>query len=583
MLSEITIENFAIIDNLTLEFAPGFNVLTGETGAGKSIILDAVSLLLGSRADNTDIRTGTDRATVEGIFVLGEGPVRDHVNAILAREELQGDVPDTVVLAREVRRGGRNICRINGRTVPLTLLQEVAEGLIDIHGQTEYLSLLKPSTHIDLLDRYGGLMEQRRAFSRLVEKLYELRRELKELMENEQAFKHRAEMLTYQIEEIEAARLTVNEEEELRQEAKLLGSAEALAEAAAEAHTALFEADEAGLSASDQIGIAVAALARLARIDENTKDLADLAESISIQMEELGRGLSHYQDRIEFDPARLAEVELRLDLINQLKRKYLCDSIAEILEKTEQARAELERISNSDARIEELHAREAQLLIEIGREGAALSRARAEAATSLSEGVERELADLRMENARFSVALEQVDDADGAPVGDYRVGFDRTGIDRVEFLISPNLGEPLKPIARIASGGETSRIMLALKSTLSRADDTPTLVFDEIDAGIGGRIGAVVGHKLWMLSQEHQTFVVTHLPQLAGFADRHFKVEKITRQDRTVTQVQMLDHEARVEELTAMFGTEAHSARQNARDLLSYIEQIKQQQASAAG
>lgn len=582
MLAEITIKDFAIIDQITLQFAPGFNVLTGETGAGKSIILDAVSLLLGDRAGGDVVRSGAKLAVVEGIFVLRPGPVLDRVNEILAREELEGEAPDVLVLSREVRSGGRSICRVNGRTVTLGLLREISEGLVDIHGQSEHLSVLKPASHIVLLDRYGGLGEQRAAFGELVRQVNKVREELAALLRDEATLQQRAEMLAYKVEEIQAARLKPGEDDDLRDEARRLANAEQLAELSGEAYAAIF-GDTEGLSTSDHLAQAAAALARLVKIDAGTDGLAELAETLSIQVEELGRSLADYQETLEFDPARLTEVETRLDLINRLQRKYHGERIEDLLQMAEDATKELEAIEHSGERIEELRAQEEKLLIQIGEQGAALSRERVAVADALSRAIETELANLRMGEARFGVVIEQVEDEDGAPVGDERVAFDTSGIDRVEFLIAPNVGEPLKPVARVASGGETSRIMLALKTVLSRADETPSLIFDEIDQGIGGRVGAIVGEKLWSLSSDHQVLVVTHLPQLASFGDGHFKVEKQVVEGRTVTHVERMDGDARLEELTAMLGAEAESARQSAREILDYVEEIKRQAAAATG
>jgi DNA repair protein RecN (Recombination protein N) len=581
MLSEITIKNFAIIEDLALDFAPGFNVLTGETGAGKSIILDAVSLLLGGRADTGVVRSGADTAIIDGVFELPTDDVRGQIEAILTRDQLQGDAPDVLLLAREVKRGGRSVGRVNGHTVNVNVLKEIGEILVDIHGQSEHLSLLKSSSHIDLLDRYGGLADQRASFARLVEQVHQVRSELRDLLTNEQLRKQRAELLAFQVQEITGANLKPSEDEDLRQEAKRLASAEQLTALTTEAYRAIYEASEGSSSANDLIGQAALAVSKLVKYDPMTQEMAELAETLSIQVEELARSLTDYQESIEFDPARLREVETRLDMINNLMRKYHASSIEELLKAGADAAAELETVEHSSERIQELQDGETRLLAEIGREGAVLSRARTEVADRLSKAIEAELGDLRMKEARFGVSIEQVDDPSGAPVGDYRVGFDSTGIDRVEFLIAPNPGEPLHPVARIASGGETSRIMLALKTVLSRADQIPTLIFDEIDAGIGGRTGAIVGQKLWSLSDAHQVLVVTHLPQLAGFADAHFKVEKQASNNRTVTHVARLDAEGQIEELTAMLGAEAESARQSAQELLQYVQQVKQAAPSA--
>ena len=292
MLIELTIRNFAIIDDLTLKFAPGFNVLTGETGAGKSIILDAVSLLLGGRASNEEIRSGEAAAVVEGLFVLIPGKTRDDIQTVIDREELQGESVDHLLLVREVRRGGRNICRVNGHLTTLTVLQEVAEGLVDIHGQSDHLSLLKSASHLYLLDRYGDLITQRRAFSELVKSIRQVRSDLQDLISNEQALKQKAEMLAYQVEEVDAADLKPGEEDELRDEARRLANAEQLTELTQEAYQAIFDGPEGQLPASDLVSQAANALARLVRIDANVSDLAELAENVSIQLEELGRSLS---------------------------------------------------------------------------------------------------------------------------------------------------------------------------------------------------------------------------------------------------------------------------------------------------
>jgi len=577
MLKEITIKDFAIIDNLTLQFGKGFNVLTGETGAGKSIVLDAVTLLLGGRGDSDDIRSGQQMAFIEGAFEMAKGPARRAVEEVLAREQLDGETPGALILTREVRRGGRSVCRVNGHTASLNVLKEIGQALVDIHGQSEHLSLLQPRAHLDLLDRYAGAEDQRDAFTGLVMQVRAVRDEIDSLVADEAALKQKADLLAYRVDEIANARLKPGEDDELRDEAKRRANAEQLTEFASEAYRAIYTPSGGQFTASDLLSQAAGALARLAKIDSSAQDMAEMAESVSIQAEELARALADYQEKIEFDPARLQAAELRVDMINQLKRKYNCVSIEELLASAEEAKKQLESIEHSGERIAALQAQEASLLAEVGRQGAALSSVRAAAADTLSRGVEAELADLKMENARFGVSIEQVDDPEGAPVGDYRVGFDETGIDRVEFLIAPNIGEPLKPIARIASGGETARIMLALKTVLSRADNIATLIFDEIDSGIGGRIGAIVGSKLWGLSHDHQVMVVTHLPQLAGFGDVHFKVEKQVEGSRTLTHISKLKGEARVDELTAMLGAEAESARQNAVELLQYVEHVKAQ------
>jgi DNA repair protein RecN (Recombination protein N) len=578
MLIELNVKNFAIIDELQLRFNPGFNVLTGETGAGKSIIIDAVSTLLGGRADSTMIRSGTDEAQVEGIFHLNEA-TKEAILPLLQKDGLEGDDEDILVLAREIRREGRSICRVNGHAVTLGTLESIGQHLVDIHGQTEHLSLLRVREHIDFLDRYGDLWSLRRQVADLVQELRQVRQELSALMRDERELARRADLLAYQIQEIAAANLRVGEEEELNEERTRLANAERLMELADAAYRALYVGEEGQSSAIDLLSQTVHSLADLEKIDPTLKEQRQVAEEASYQLEDLARSLRAYRDSIEFNPARLREVEERLDLIYNLKRKY-GDSIAEILAFSEAAQHELDGIVHSEERVEELRAREEELLRQIGALAAQLSARRRAVGEQLGKAIEAELKDLGMAGARFGVAIEQKEAEDGAWVGDKRYAFDTTGIDRVEFLISPNIGEPLKPLAKIASGGETSRLMLALKTVLSAADRTPTLIFDEIDAGIGGRAGGVVGQKLWSLTvgtgvAGHQVLCVTHLPQLAGFGDVHFKVAKRVVGERTVTMVQQLTEEERLEELASMLGTATTVTRRSAQELLEQVSEVK--------
>jgi DNA repair protein RecN (Recombination protein N) len=570
MLRELTITNFAIIDELHLRFTPGFNVLTGETGAGKSIIIDAVSLLLGGRADTTFIRTGADVAQVEGIFRL-DGRPQAQINPILEREGLEGDLPDTLILGREIRATGRNYCRVNGRTVNLSLLEEISQPLVDIHGQSEHLSLLRVRAHQRFLDQFAGLDEQRETLAQEVRKLQATRKELASLLRDEQELARRVDQLTYQVEEIDAARLQPGEEEELIIERTRLANAEQLSQLVGETYAALYDSGEEQLSAADLLGQITRALAQLRKIDSSLAEQEQLAESLAIQVDELARTLHDYQESVEFSPARLVRVEERLGLIYSLKRKY-GSSIEEVLAFGERARAELESITHSEERIEVLREEEEQLRRTIGRMAAGLSQARAAAGERLAAEVEAQLADLSMEGARFAVDLSWIDDPDGVYVGEQTLACDERGIDRIEFLIAPNVGEGLKPLVKVASGGETSRLMLALKTVLSAADETSTLIFDEIDQGIGGRVGGVVGRKLWGLTQadglQHQVLCVTHLPQIAGYADTHFRVEKGVSQQRTTTGVLTLDGDSRVEELALMLGAPSEGTRRSAQEIL---------------
>ena len=581
MLSELTVRDFAIIDELHLRFASGFNVLTGETGAGKSIIVDAVSLVLGGRGDAEFIRAGAPRAIIEGAFALDD-EAQAAIGPLLEQDGLEGDDPALLILARELRREGRNVCRVNGRAVALKVLSAIGQYLVDIHGQTEHLSLMRVSEHVDLLDRYGELWPLRSQVADLVRQLQAVRRELTSLRRDERELARRIDLLQYQVREIEAANLELGEEQELVQERTRLANAEQLRELADRAHLALYEGGEESESALDQVQASGRALSGLARLDPSTEDLREAAETLGYHLEDLASLLREYRDRIEFDPRRLNQVEDRLALIHGLQRKY-GDRIEDVLAFADRARRELETIEHSEERIAELEADEERLLAKVGEVGMELSDRRREAGERLSAGIEAQLEELSMARARFGVGLVWRDDPEGAYTDSRRVAFDVTGLDRVEFLIAPNIGEPLKPLVRIASGGETSRLMLALKTVLAQADRTPTLIFDEIDAGIGGRIGAVVGQKLWDLTisdggkaRSHQVLCVTHLPQLASYGDLHVHVRKGVVGDRTVTSVHPLDGKEREEELAGMLGSITEQTRASAREMMAVSAADKQ-------
>ncbi len=575
MLSHLSISNFALIDHLELDLSPGFNALTGETGAGKSIIVDAMSTLLGGRADSDLIRTGTSQALIEGVFTLSGELQQEFLFPLLEEYGVKGE--GDLILSRELNRQGRHICRINGRIVTLRLLREVGQRLIDIHNQGEHLSLLRVREHLEFLDRFGGLIDLRGRVEAKVKALYGVRRELERLVFDERELARRVDLLQYQVREIRAAKLEPGEEEELKREHTLLANAEQLITQINAAYEALYEGREDQETALDLLGKARRILASLEEIDPQLQERRKSIEEASAQLGELSHSLRSYRDAIDHSPQRLAWVEERLGLIYNLKRKY-GDSIEEILAFGERAAQELEGIVHSEERIEELRSAEEKLLAEIGSLAGQLSLARREAAHRLSEAVEEQLRDLQMEKARFAVALEQAEDPKGVEVDGQRFAFDITGIDKVEFIISPNPGEPLKPLSKIASGGETCRFMLALKSVLSTVDQTPTLIFDEIDSGLGGRGGEVIGRKLWGLRADHQVLCVTHLPQIASFGDAHFKVAKEEVGERTVTRAQLLDEPGRLEELAQMLGQVTESIQMSAQEMYEQVQGWKKSQ-----
>lgn len=579
MLLELTIQDFAIIDHVHLHLERGLNVMTGETGAGKSIIIDAVSLLLGGRANTDVVRTGAERAQVEGVFALDKAR-HALIRPLLNENGLSDDGEEEILMIRrDINANGRTVCRINGHAVPATVLKTIAAPLVDIHGQSEHLSLMNPRKHVDLLDRFAGTLPLRGQFADQVAKLRGVREQMLRLAKSSTELAQRTDRLGFIVEEIESAALEGDEEETLNQERKVLSNSEKLAQLADEICTILSE----GVS-DDQPPVTahtahlLRTLTALAKVDSTMDETVAQMEQAHSLLDDIGRTLNRYRDHLEFNPARLEEIERRLAQIFNLKRKYGAD-IAAILQTLADAKQELEDIAHAETRLAQLREEEQALLKTLGETGVKLTSARKAAAAKMSETVVRELADLRMERAQFQVNLQWLSDANGAivtkagsPKVERRVAFDNTGLDQVEFLLAPNPGEGYKPLARIASGGEASRIMLAIKTALGQADDTPTLIFDEIDTGVGGRVGSVVGQKLHALAEARQVLCITHLPQLAAYGDKHFHIRKELTADRTRTRVTDMSEEERVGELAQMIGT-GDAARTAAEELRAQVKQ----------
>jgi DNA repair protein RecN (Recombination protein N) len=557
MLTELRVRDFAIIDALNVEFSEGLNVLTGETGAGKSIIVDSIALLLGDRAEANMVRAGCDRAIIEGSFSVPRAKYGEIVT-LLQENGLddEGGAACDVTLAREVRNNGRTVCRVNGRSVSQHLLRDVGELLVDVHGQSEHLSLLRVKEHVNLLDRFAGLWDLRGRVGAKVNELRATRRQIEEIERNTRERARRVDMLKFQVEEIGNARLKANEESALEEEQKRLGNAEALAAHADEAFGALYDGTRDAPSALDHIAHALKALDQLTRYDAQfSEHRKTLAEANSI-VDDVARTIRAYRESIEFNPQRLSKVEDRLELIRKLKRKY-GETVEAVIAFGAQATAELDQIENSAEHIEALRKQEVAQLKDINKLAGELSKRRRAAAETVARGVERELDDLRMAGAKFEARFELQEP-------------DTTGIDRVEFMIAPNQGEGLKPLVKVASGGETARLMLALKAVLSREGThaPPTLIFDEIDTGIGGRVGGTVGEKLWGLTHTHQVLCITHLPQLAAFGDVQLKVEKVLHDGRTTTNVRQLKKKERIDEIVQMLGTTGSSGVRSAEQMM---------------
>jgi DNA repair protein RecN (Recombination protein N) len=546
---------------------------TGETGAGKSIILDALEAVLGGRAETAAIRTGAARAQIEASFRLEQGG-KSAVNDLLEREALLDD-PDYVTLSREIQHEGRNSARINGRIVTAALQREVGAYLVDIHGQSEHLSLLQVRNHLELLDSFANNQDLLLDYRASYEKLRHVRKELTKLRQSEQDAARHVDMLTFQIQEIDAAKLKPGDEEELRLERTRLANAESLAQHSQNALMMIEEGTPEVPGISELLGEVVEALRSLAKIDSSAEGYYERSENSLAGLQELALDLQNYGENIEFNPRLLNRVEERIDLLNSLKRKY-GNSIEEILAFGQHAREELDSITHAEERIERLAQEETELLKTLAGKAIVLSEKRQEASKALSQLVESELEDLRMANARFEVSMETRPDETGLPLLDgQRVAFDASGFDRVAFLVETNPGEGLKSLVKVASGGETSRLMLALKNVLAKADKVPTLIFDEIDQGIGGRVGMVVGEKLWNLSRQHQVMCITHLPQLAAFGDQHYKITKELVDGRTLTRALQLEGVERQNELAQMLGPVSEGTLQSANEILAMVENQK--------
>jgi DNA repair protein RecN (Recombination protein N) len=567
VLAELEIRNLAVIDHARIAFGPGLNVLTGETGAGKSIVIDALGLLAGGKADAGMVRAGASAARVEGFFStegLDADALRVLEDAGLLDAGEDGGDGELLILAREVSAAGRSVSRINGRAVPVRMLADLGERLIDIHGQSAHLSLLRVPEHVAMLDRWASLADRRREVQELQTRLRRLQRDLAALRGDARELARRADLLRHQVEEIAAARLEPGEEEALRAEQRIQANAEQIIQLAGGAYEAVAGGGEEASSARDLVTTAGRLLGQLHGFDPGVAPQLELLRTIDAQLEELAAGLRAYRDRVDYDPERLAAIDDRLGAIFALKRKY-GGSVDEVLAFAAGAEAELRGLEGREGTIASLEAAEQELVAQLSARVVELTSLRRQAAGSLEQRVEEQLGSLAM-SGRFGVRFGTEDPAPERGPGEE--GGRPAELEPAEFLLSLNPGEPVRPLAKIASGGETSRVMLAIKAALAGADPHPTLVFDEIDTGIGGRVGEVVGVKLWELARHSQVLAVTHLPQLAAYGDVHLRVGKEVSGGRTVTRVERLEGPARVEELAEMFGSDPAAGRLQATALL---------------
>ncbi len=563
MLANLRVRNYALLDEVDIEFTPGLNVLTGETGSGKSILIGALSLILGGRAASETIRGGARTAIVEGLF---EGERDAQLQALLS--EIGVDPEEgTLIIRREVGREGRNRCTINGSLVTVSVLRKLGVLLVDLHGQHDHQSLLNPRTHRVFLDGYEDIRKPKQrvaeAYGRFTERSEALRRLDDELA----ATREREELYRFQLDELDRAELSPGEDEELERERSVLEHAEQLIRVASDASEALSEGEGALV---DGLVRVIRSLEEAGRIDPALGEALEGVRSARYHLDDCADFLRRYRDRVEYDPARLEEVLDRLDLLGRLKRKY-GGTIEEVLAHRDRIAGELEGVDTAGARRDRLRGEVQAAREELTEHAKALSDRRKQVARKLEGRVVEELAELGMEKTGFEVGIVWLEAEDGPLRIDGRgYSVDAHGMDRIEFLISPNAGEELKPLASIASGGEISRVMLALKVILAESDRMPTLVFDELDIGIGGRIAESVGHRLKLLSRDHQVLCVTHLHQVACWGRTHFTVHKQSARGRSITLVDHLDEDGRIREIARMLAGETVDAMalSHAREML---------------
>ena len=560
MLALLHIENIAVISQADIAFGEGFNVLTGETGAGKSIVIDAIGAIIGQRTSRDLIRTGAKSAQVWAVF-------RDLPELDWFRD--QGIAPDEngeLLVERSIQADGRNVCRVNGRPLLVTQLRDLGCQLLNIHGQHDGQQLLDESCHLDYLDSFGGTQPQHLDFLQRYDRVRKLREELDRLQMDEGEKARRMDTLNYQIEELERANLQDGEEETLASRRDLLRNAERLTRAMDGAWTALTGGED-GLGAAALLAQAAEELAQGGRHSDELARLAQRAQELRYEAEDIAESLRDQREALEFYPGELDELEGRLDQLHRLKKKY-GGSVGEILDYLERCRQELDRIQFSEERVGQLREELTQALDEARKAGQVLSGARKDAAGRLAGRIQKELTQLDMPKVRFEVAFAPKENEDG---------MDATGMDEVRFLMSANLGEELKPIQRIASGGELARIMLALKNVLAENEQVATLIFDEVDTGVSGRAAGKVAQKLFQVAQTKQVLCVTHLPQIAAMGDVHFSVEKGESGGRTYTAVERLDRERRREEVARLTSGEhiTDTALQGAEELLAQAEAYK--------
>ncbi|GEK30988.1 DNA repair protein RecN [Kurthia zopfii] len=561
MLKELSIKNFAIIDELTVEFQNGLTVLTGETGAGKSIIIDAVQLLAGGRGSQEFIRHGAKKAELEGLFTLPEGahPAIDKC-AELGIEVDEG----TIILRRDLNDHGKSVCRVNGKLMPIGMLREVGATLIDIHGQHESQELMDDKHHINLLDQFAGeaIYDEKQQYIEIYQSYKELKSELAALSLGEQQIAQKIDLYSFQIKEIDRCKFLANEETELMEERRRLNNFHKIFEGSSLAHEAIL-GESKGI---DWIGQAMSELEDVANVDDQFKELSSTVSEAFYSLQEAAFTLKNRLDEMEFDPERLNEVEQRLALIQNMKRKY-GHSLQEVLDYRAQIGLELETLENSDENIQQNEKKLKQFELKLAEQAAKLTVIRKEYGTQLAEKIMTQLQELYMERAKLIVQVNEYSEGN----------FDQNGVDEVVFYISTNIGEPPKPLTKIASGGELSRIMIALKTIFSSTMGITSIIFDEVDTGVSGRVAQAIANKISLISRNSQVLCISHLPQVAAMADHHYYIRKQEEDNRTKTSLTELFNDDRIDEISRMMSGQVVTEKtfQHAKELVELANSQK--------
>jgi DNA repair protein RecN (Recombination protein N) len=594
MLIELRIQNFAIIEEIHLILRKGLIVLTGETGAGKSIVIDALGMLRGDRSDSLLVRAGSDRARIEGVFFVEQSQsIRD----ALDQYGLYDYTDHHIIISREINRdNGRSTARINGRAVNLQVLREIGRKLIDIHGQHDGLAMYDSRTHLEILDRYGGLIDARDAVSRLVTESRTLREHIAQLRAAAASRETRIAELHQLSSDIVATAPQSGEEAALLAERSALLHGARIHDLIAQIYSSLHGYDDdrqRDTPLVEHAGRVMTMLEELAQLDGRASPYAGQAQELLYLAEDLTRAVRSYRDQFDFDPQRIDVIEERLTVLRDLQRRYRL-SIDDLIDRAARAAIEIESLTRSDAQLHALEYQEQAVLAALADAAFALSRRRRATGDRLAAAIEHAVRELAMPHVRVRVDVSVHLDTQGLEVSTddaipgvrqgTRLAIDRTGIDRVEFQFTPNPGEPLRPLAKVASGGEGARLLLAVKSILSQVDDVPTLIFDEVDSGVGGRAGNVIGERLWNISRRHQVIVITHLPQVAAYAEDHYVIAKHIADNRTRTQMTLLTPDERISELASMLdgSTGIEHSHHSAHEMIQRAQVFRQQCTTAS-